>query len=879
VSRRLSQALRAPLTVVAAPAGSGKTTALRNWLEEVPLPDAWVTLDADDDTVEAILRHMIMAVQSVRPAFGRTILAALAGATAPSAKMLAVRLIGEFTELNSEFILVLDDFQTIRNPDVHELMRRLVLWLPDSVHLVVATRSMPPWPLARLRALERVVDIGAVDLLFTPPEATALLELTAGQVLAPDVAAAALARAEGWALGIRLIGVALRHRPNVAVISQIHGDSNRDLLQYFLEEVLIHQSAPVQHSLLTSSILDRFTPALCAFVAADDPTLAAWYMPDWLEQADLFMSALDEEPGWYRRHPLCREALQYELRKRHGPVAVARLHHRASTWFAEQGMIGEAIVHALAAGEVPVAIHLAEQHAIQLILAERWRELASCLDMLPADAAAGSTWLLTCRAWTLWQRQDLGRMSALLEQAEARAPQIDDALDSMPAVILRAAIDALSAAVSLFEGAPERALDQATRAREVAGDAENPLYGWAIFLEGVALQSVGQHDRALTALTEALEEGIRQRQPHLLLRALLGLTFVHYLSGHLRDMQATATRLLELNAATGLSIGMEWAHYLLGLVYYEWNQCDRARDHFGWVMATPDLVNNLVQRDSILATVMIDHIEGRAAAGEVLLARLQEIALSTNDYDTLLQLDDFRALLALARGEAGEAEHRLALANASHMHGTLAFLPAPQLIRARALLARGDTQSAANALAAARELESAVESRGHRRRLIEALAVRALAHEQLGQLAEAHEQLTRALSLAAPDDFTRTLVDLGPQLARLLGSLARHGVADGYISRLLGKFVASPTHRSAADEMAARREHGQGQLVEPLTERELTVMRMLGRRLSYAEIAEELTIAPSTVKTHVSNIYGKLGASGRKDAIVSAARLGLMYAD
>ena len=189
------------------------------------------------------------AAQTLHPAFGRATLAALTGATAPPPTLLAAALLGELAEAPGDFLLVLDDYHVIRDPGVHELMRRVVARLPDGVHLVVAARSAPPWPLARLRALDQVADIGAADLSFTPAEATALLELAAGRALDPAVAAAAQARAEGWALGLRLIGVALRDRPDAAaVVARLHGDSNRDLLQYFLEEVLACQPAPVQAS-------------------------------------------------------------------------------------------------------------------------------------------------------------------------------------------------------------------------------------------------------------------------------------------------------------------------------------------------------------------------------------------------------------------------------------------------------------------------------------------------------------------------------------------------------------------------------------------------------------------------------------------------------
>jgi LuxR family maltose regulon positive regulatory protein len=879
VSERLDRALRAPLIVIAAPAGSGKTTALRAWLPEAPHPHAWLALDEDDDGVEAFLRRLIAAVQALRPAFGGATLAALTGASAPPPPLLATALLGDLAEAAGEFILVLDDYHVIRDPGVHALMRRVVERLPDGVHLVVAARSTPPWPLARLRTLDWVADLGAADLCFTPPEATALLELAAGRTLEPAVVAAALARAEGWALGLRVVGAALRDRPDgLAVVARLGGDSHRDLLQYFVEEVLARQSAPVQASLLTSSILDRFTPALCGAVAGDDPAVAAAEGLDWPGRTDLFLIALDDEPGWYRRHPLCREALRLELRKRHGSEAMARLHRRASAWFADQGMIDQAIRHALAAGEESAAVRLVERRAMPLILAERWLELEGWLDLLPVDAAMGSPWLLACRAWTLWQRQDFGRMPALLERAEALGARLDAALGDAPAASVQPVVDALWAALHLNAGASEQALARAESARAAAGDGDHPLYGWAIFFEGVALQAAGQPERAQAALTRALAESARQGRALSATHALFGLTVVHYLSGRLGDMEAAAERLLELHEAAGRAVGAGWAHYWLGILCYERNERERARHHFGRVIAGRHLVNQSALRDSVLATAMLDHVEGRAEAIEASLAGLDDIALNTQNYEALQQLDDFRALLALARGDLATAERRLTLTVAPPEPGILAFLPPPQLIRIRALLARGDAEAAARALAAATDLQAAAEARGHRRRLIEVLAVRALAHERLGQATQAREHLERALALAEPGGFIRTFVDLGPELARLLGALARQGVAADYVGRLLGEFAASPAHRPAAAEAAARREHAQAQLIEPLTDRELAVVRLLGQRLSYAEIAVELTISPSTVKTHVNHIYGKLGASGRKDAIIHADRLGLLNA-
>jgi LuxR family maltose regulon positive regulatory protein len=575
---------------------------------------------------------------------------------------------------------------------------------------------------------------------------------------------------------------------------------------------------------------------------------------------------------------MCREALHYALQKRHGPVVVANLHRRASGWFADRGMIDEAIRHALAAGDTLAAVQLVERQAVTLILAERCLELDAWIDLLPGDAEARNPWLIACRAWTLWQRQDFAGMSALLRKAEALVPQIGSGSDHVPVTTVMAAIHTLWAAMYLFLGMPEQALDRASRAREAVGDAENPLHSWMIFFEGVALQFAGHQERALAMLTGALANSPCQIRSPFTVHALRGLAFVHYLSGRLSDVEMVAGRLLELHEAAGEVVGESWAHYWLGMVYYEWNKRDLARHHFGRVIARRDLANHVILRDSIFATALLDHIDDRGGETEALLATLKDLALGTANYETLQRLDEFRALLALACGRSAEAELRLMLASAPDEQRIPTFLPTAPLIRARAHLAHGDAEAATQALAAVTRIQRVAESRGHHRWLVETLAVRALAHERLGQSAEAVEHLTRALALAESCGFARIFVDLGPELARLLGELARQGIATDYIGRLLGDFAASSSHRSAADEAAARREHAQAQLVEPLTERELAVVRLLGQRLSYAEIATELTIAPSTVKTHVNHIYGKLGASGRRDAILTADRLGLMSA-
>ena len=485
VSERLSRALLAPLTVLAAPAGSGKTTALRTWLEDWPLPHAWLSLDEDDDEVEAFLRRLIAAAQASIPRSGAPPWPRSRGRPRRPRRCWRPPSSASWPKRPAT-LLVLDDYHVIRDPAVHELMRRVVARLPDGVRLVVAARSAPPWPLARLRALGQVADIGAADLSFTTAEATALLELAAGRALDPAVVAAAQARAEGWALGLRLIGVAFRDRPDaVAVVARLHGDSNRDLLQYFLEEVLTRQPAPVQASLLTSSILDRFSPALCDAVAGDDPAWRGCDALDWPERTDLFLIALDDEPGWFRRHPLCREALRHELRKRHGSEAMARLHRRASAWFADQGMIDHAIRHTLAAGEEAGGRPAGRSERLRLILAERWLELEGWLDLLPVDVATGSPWLLACRAWTLWQRQDFGHMPALPGAAEALMTPLDAAPGDVPAATVQAAVDALWAAIYLFVGEPDQALDRADSRARGGRRRRDPLYSWAIFFEGV----------------------------------------------------------------------------------------------------------------------------------------------------------------------------------------------------------------------------------------------------------------------------------------------------------------------------------------------------------------------------------------------------------
>ncbi len=410
VSRpRLKQALNdgldRSLILVAAPAGFGKSTLLSAWLEKCPLPHAWVSLDEADNDPGVFLAYFLGAIQNLFPDALTETRAYLTGISLPNVSVIARSLINELDGLGRDFIVVLDDYHLIHEQPIHELLTLLLQHPPQGMHLIIATRQDPPLHLGLLRARNQVVEIRGQDLRFSRDEIAIFMERTIGAPLTEAALDMLIERTEGWAAGLRLTTLTLRYGDDVdndlARLAE-----NRYVIDYLIREVLSHVPPDMMSFLLRTSILDEMCSSLCeAVIGPDDPECDPQENLVWLEQANMFTVALDSHNEWFRYHHLFRELLRDRLDRHVNPEEITTLHARASAWFAHQGLLEEALHHALLGNDTSRAVRMVAERRHALMDSELWQLHERCLRMFPTESVADHPDLLLMAAWMAQLRQ------------------------------------------------------------------------------------------------------------------------------------------------------------------------------------------------------------------------------------------------------------------------------------------------------------------------------------------------------------------------------------------------------------------------------------------------------------------------------------------
>jgi LuxR family maltose regulon positive regulatory protein len=870
---RLDRAVDVKMTLVWAPAGYGKSTLLGSWLAAGTRPTAWLSLDDHDDSLAAFVRALVAAVQVVFPADGKDTLALLNLPESPSPTALATTLTDELGSLPGPLALVLDNYEQIRSPLVHELLSEIVLRLPDQAHVVVASRTLPPLPLPILRAEGQLVEIGTDDLRFSADEARMFLDGSLGEHLPERTVTFLTERTEGWPVGLRLAAVLLRDRPDRdPVLATLATGSHDYIRDYLLDEMLAGQSADVRRFLLETALLDRFCAELCSTVV-DIPPSTSGEMLSRLMRDGLMLVALDEHGEWYRYHHLFEELLRRRLREEVAPADRAALHRRAAAWLAGDGSIIPAVRHLLAAGDEEAAALLVEADIHPALNREDWGRVASELDVLPIDQVGSRPALLLARAWVLHFQGRVLAMAPLLEQAEsalAGRPLADDA-DAH----LRGELDTLWGEVWLRRGDMRATLAHAQRGGEHLAESQFYARGVADGYLGVALHRRGRGRDALKMYRARADRETGTTAVYTA-RLLLIMGYCYLTDARYELLENQAWRIVALARDHRLPVTESWIRHVLGRVLYEWNDLERAAEQFGAVVEHRDVAHFDAYRDSVFGLALCYQALGQPGRAQEEVKRLLRLMRDAGRSRQLGVIQSFEARLALLRGDAetwGRWLDTNREAFAVEPSDALAGLESPAITRAWALIALGDSVSLSRANDELSVLKSQYAAENDRSRLMNVFALEALACQIRGDQAAGLATLERALTNGRRGGFIRTFVDLGPPVARMVSMLTARGRPSSYLSRLHAAFAASS--QPASCDLPAGDPHADA-AVEPLTWREQDVLKQLSHRLTNKEIAATLDISPLTVKKHAESIYRKLHVKGRRDAIARAQALGIL---
>ena len=874
-------------SLLSAPAGAGKTSLLAAWLAQLDRPVAWLTLDERDQDPHQVLRYLVAALQTIAPASGREALAWLETPRPPPAEVVVTVLVNDLAALPRPGLLVLDDYHLVRAPEVHAAVAFLLEHLPPGLHLVIASREDPPLPLPRLRARRQLTEVRAADLGFSVEEAAALLASGMGLRLEEAQVAALVDRTEGWAAGLQLAGLALRDRPHPAAFVAAFAGGHRLVADYLMTEVLDRQPASTRRFLLATGVLDRLCAPLCdALLAADAPGDTQRRLEE-LERANLFLVPLDDERVWYRYHHLFADALRARLAREAGADAAATLHRRASAWFEREGLLPEAIDHALAGDAAEDAATCIEALTPTLFATMSIHQpLAAWLAALPEPVVRARPLLCLAQAWLLIHRVELVPAAAWIDAAAGALPAAGDGAD--PA---RGAVAATRAYIATVvpDTAPDHAIAWAERALADLAPDDVAFRSIAGISLGQAALALGQLDRAERAFADvaaaARAAGLVQGS----LTATTAQVNVQRLRGARRQALATGRAALAWASGHVVPPTVGRLRTVLAELLLDEDDLAAALPLATEGLAAPREFGNappLVLLAS-LPLVRLRLAQGNATAAGAVLAEVRPLVQHGPFAMVVQLLEAAEARLRLAMGDGGGAVAWAAdvawdapvepMALADVLRFAAAGVEAAGVTPARILVAYGRaTGDAALLERAKRHLETAwqvAKGLGLGWLRLRVLILRALLADALGDREAALRSLAAAVAEAEPEGVIRPFLDEGELMAALLATLGgavrdgrepTAGLSTAFLGTLLAAFPGQgPGPRQTG-------------LVEPLTARELEVLRLLASGRSNAEVAAKLFVEQSTVKTHLIHLYSKLGVHSRTQAVAHARALGLL---
>lgn len=840
------------VTIISAPPGFGKTTLISAWLAtEDKNKLAWYSLDEDDNDPVRFFTYTAATLQTVEPASVPT-LDSLLEAGFANPRELTIALLNDLSEFSSRsIVLVLDDYHLITQQSIHDALTYLIDHLPNNIHIVFISRADPPLPLGRWRVRGQLTEIRADDLRFTEAEATQFLNQSMGLTLSADDIRTLEARTEGWVAGLQLAALSLQKSANPGEVISAFAGSNRYVADYLTDEVLARQPESLREFLLKTSILERFNASLCDHLLQSD-TSESMLME--LERANLFIIPLDAESNWYRYHHLFADLLKRRLAQAiSGEVAI--LHQRAAEWFEKNNFLLDAIRHWIAADEPERVAAL-----VEVAISQTWgqAELAGLMrriETLPAPTLAKYPALSAFLGWTwLWLGYGSERILPLLERAEKQlGTQMDAALgrfnvirgfivrirdnDASDSIRLgRLALSQLAADDSLWRGFANMSLAISLHSAGNLGEGENA------YRETIRLCEQGGDPITALMASCAMAQLIMDRAD--LQRVLL---FSQQMVNTLRERTSTSL------VRGWVHINKARAHYLLNDLKNAWLDTTQTLDLETQTGGMPDVSLRLYALLTKLELLNGNEVAARKAADDLVALANRGGVTNAIDWahavraELMFRFKDWAAFDSYAR--------------TYHPPQQPLFFPyrLQTLLQIR-YLARQKVWDESRRLVV--EQVRLAREAGYFEYEMELHIVGALMEQESSNSSAAIKMLERALEIGKVNGYVRVFLDEGKELQALLAQIHK-ARKDEFVVGLLSAFgKPAPIDQSS--------------LIEPLTEREIEVLKLVAEGMSNPEIAEKLVLSVGTIKTHVKHIYGKLNVGDRVKAASKARELGII---
>ncbi len=867
---RLTQGIDGKITLVSGPAGFGKTTLLAEWVSQSKRSVGWVQLDEGDNNWNRFILYLIKAFQKISDGFANEVVDMLYSAKPPKSEIFLPYFINQIAEIRAPLLIVLDDYHVITETQINDLILTILENQLPQMHLVISTRSDPPWPLARWRTRGELSEIRTHDLRFTLEETSTFLNETMRLKLSKQDVEQLEARTEGWVAGLQMAALSMQKQDDISGFIQRFTGSHRFVFDYLLEEVFESLSQKIRDFLLKTAILDRMCAKLCDFVRDQSDSQ---YILEKLDRMNLFVIPLDDHRSWYRYHHLFRELLR-QLLKQTYPGQIPKLHLKAREWYQCNDLISEAIHHGVAEGNWDQVADLIEHNFLEVLEHRDLTLLSRWLETLPVDIMQSRPWLNVAYAYVMLATGSQENAALHLQNAEVSLEN-SPVLGSDQAQHIRGYITYIRSELRIVSGDMENATAFARQARQLAHSEDRLLRCMIASTLGTSLQHQGLFEEAAQAFVEGIATGRAIGDSNVVINLYGDLIGLYVERGRLYQAHATCQEALQYIEPSfqkygRYTPGASHIYFRLSTILRHWGNLEGSLT-YAW--KCNDILEKwgLRNRLNFINLAIALHSVGDYAKAHQVLRDAEQVSSHQSAY-WLENVKATRVLFWLIEGNL-EAASQWALERNLNIEGELNYQDQLQYrTLAKVLLVQGrngDVSALDDLLRFLPRLVQVIEDSSAIAYLIQTLIVHSLALQAKGELENALSTLNRALTFGEQGGYIWVFLREGEPMEKLLRNTFGQGTSTPYVQKLLSAF-------DILREEARSEESDFVQLTEPLTDRELEVLHCLDSNVPIPEIADLLVISTGTLRTHIKRIYRKLDVHSRFEAITKAKKLQLL---
>ncbi|QQS35930.1 MAG: AAA family ATPase [Ignavibacteriales bacterium] len=865
---RLNAGLKSKVILISAPAGFGKTTLISTWIDQLNSNVGWVSLDIADNDPNRFLTYCLASLQTADNELGKTTMSLLQSPQSSSVELIITNLINDITSTLNETILVLDDFHLIDSKEIHAAMDYLIENLPSNLKLVVLSRQDPPWHLSRMRVRNHLTELREADLRFTSEEALDFFRDTMKLELSQEDIAALDSRTEGWIASLQLAALAMQNRKDISAFIADFTGSHNYIVDYLTEEVLQHQSGEIQEFLLKTSILNRFCSGLCDAVTGKNNSSE---LLEYLIKSKLFVIPLSDTRIWYRYHHLFSDLLQYRLSLTY-PDKIKDLHIRASIWYEENGLIEEAFFHAVKGDDFESAADLVESVSVNTLMRGEIVTLRKWVSQIPEEVVNKRALISICKAWIYNISGDLQKVEPEVLKAEKaigegqrRYNESDVANIKGHVVLLRSYYFS-----PFYTGNPENIIKH----RQMLHEAEKNLQTTNPIILSILQLVIGgtyfftcEWKPALEAFKSAQYYGELSGNHLVTYAAINNYADILIFQGKLKEAHRLISSAIDeaVSKYGKLFPPLSFSYLAMGKLMYEMNDIAAAEEYFQLcIKLTNTIANPAIYLMSLLQLAYIKQVQGNTKEAKAYLNKSESVGQINTIYLREITVESFRTRVLLLQKNFKSTISWIERFRKDPMTNAGLFSQA-KLIIARTYIALGDNDTALLLLS---ELKDSSENFGATGWLIEALILESIAFDAEGETDRAIDSLKKSLALAESENYMRMYIDHGKSMTELLETVLAiypddESFSAGYVTLLINEMNKENSSNGLSDQ-------------EPLSDREIEVLRLLSAGFSNKAIAEKLFVAIGTIKKHTHSIYQKLDVDSRTKAIKKARDLNII---